>query len=763
MFDQVVPQAGEVSLRDYMDMLVRRRLTILKTFALVFSVGAALTWATKPTYKASGRIAVVTDTSAQSRMASDLPFNDIFLSNRGNGIDTQIEILRSEKLLDEAHRMAHVPRGAATVKAEQVDKTDVIKFDVESNQMEYAARLATFLPEAYRIYLTTSRKTGINNALKFVQSRYDEESAKLINAEVALNHFRLNRHVVDIPEQRKGQIDQALKLEETLRAEESRQVGFRATLSQLQAVRNALPEYLTIPVTTNNITQIEARKDHIAQLKNERASLLVLFKPTHVKVQELDAKISDAEELLARTPDKITTTTRQPNPEIRDYEQKIATAKGELASTDVKVDKTRAAVATSQRGLSPYGALELEQARLQRDVERHGEAAKSLNKTLQDLNLREKMSDNPVETLNTKVKAALVGPLRIKSLIYASLIGLILGFCIALIQEYLDDRVSGPEDASRLLEAPPLGYVPFVESEKGRLIGQGGEGGSLIETYRLLRSNVQFASVDDPAQLLLVTSSMPGEGKSVTACNLAAVAALNGKRVILIDADLRRPTLHEKFNLNWQPGLTNVLIGHSTLEEALQKTDVPELQILTSGHLPPNPSELLNSRAMQDLLQELRTKADLIIFDTSPILAAADAQVLAAEVDGVLFVVQIGETRKSAVRVSGDLLRQARARVLGVVFNKIRLESRSMYGYGNYKYYGAYRYYSQYSQYSSQVPGEKSKRSQLAAEFEALPYKHIGEGVSNDQTNGSNGHNSNSNNGSNDTNGKDVEKGKEDA
>jgi Mrp family chromosome partitioning ATPase len=163
---------------------------------------------------------------------------------------------------------------------------------------------------------------------------------------------------------------------------------------------------------------------------------------------------------------------------------------------------------------------------------------------------------------------------------------------------------------------------------------------------------------------------------------------------------------------------------------------------------------------MQDLLQELRTKADLVIFDTSPILAAADAQVLAAEVDGVLFVVQIGETRKSAVRVSGDLLRQARARVLGVVFNKIRLESRSMYGYGNYKYYGAYRYYSQYSQYSSQVPGEKSKRSQLAAEFEALPYKHIGEGISNEHTNGSNGH---TNNSSNDTNGKDVEKGKEDA
>jgi succinoglycan biosynthesis transport protein ExoP len=761
MFDQVVPQAGEVSLRDYMDMLVRRRLTILKTFALVFSVGAALTWATKPTYRASGRMVVSTDNSARNQMASNLPFNDVFLQSGGsNAIDTQIEILRSEKLLDEAHRMAHVPRGAATVKAEQVDKTDVIRFDVDSNIQEYAQRLATFLPEAYRNYLGGSRKTGITNALNFITSRYTEENNKLIDAEVKLRRFRLNKGVVNLTEQQKNQLDQALKLEETLRAEEARQVGLQATLGQLQGVRKALPDYTVIPVTTDNHTQIEALKDRIQLLKNERASVLVLFKPTHIKVQEIDAKISDAEQNLARTPDKVTTTTRTPNADIRDYEQKIATAKGELASSTAALGKIRTAVATSQAGLAPYGALELEQARLQRDVEQYTDTVKSLSKTKQDLELKVKGVDNPVETLNTKVKAALIGPLRIKSLIYASLIGLILGFCIALIQEYLDDRVSSPDDASRLLEAPPLGYVPFVESEKGRLIGQGGEGGSLIETYRLLRSNVQFASVDDPAQLLVVTSSMPGEGKSVTACNLAAVAALNGRRVILIDADLRRPTLHEKFNLNWQPGLTNVLIGHSTLEEALQKTDVPELQILTSGHLPPNPSELLNSRAMQDLLQELRTKADLVIFDTSPILAAADAQVLAAEVDGVLFVVQIGETRKSAVRVSGDLLRQARARVLGVVFNKIRLESRSMYGYGNYKYYGAYRYYSQYSQYSSQVPGEKSKRSQLAAEFEALPYKHIGEGISNEHTNGSNGH---SNNSSNDTNGKDVEKGKEDA
>src|SRR5262249_104613 len=160
--------------------------------------------------------------------------------------------------------------------------------------------------------------------------------------------------------------------------------------------------------------------------------------------------------------------------------------------------------------------------------------------------------------------------------------------------------------------------------------------------------------------------------------------ALDGRNVILVDADLRRPTLHEKFKVDQRPGLTNVLVGHTPLEDALKETEISGLRILTAGPLPPNPAELLNSHSMRAVHRDLRNVGDVVIFDSPPFLATADAQVLAAMADGMIYVIQFGEAKKSAVRHAMDLINQAHARVLGVVFNKIDLSSRRddyYYGY----------------------------------------------------------------------------------
>ncbi len=210
----------------------------------------------------------------------------------------------------------------------------------------------------------------------------------------------------------------------------------------------------------------------------------------------------------------------------------------------------------------------------------------------------------------------------------------------------------------------------------------------MLESYRVLRSNVRFAAVDEPLQSILVTSTVPGEGKSLTAANLAVAMALDGKRVVLVDADLRRPTVHEKFGLRHAPGLTNVLVGAMDLDSALQSTSIENLRILTSGPIPPNPAELLNSRAMEQTQEDLKERADMVIFDSPPCLSVADAQVLSATVDGLIYVIQLGSTKKSALRHGYELLRQAHARILGVVYNKIQTDNgRSEYYYGYYSYY----------------------------------------------------------------------------
>ena len=190
---------------------------------------------------------------------------------------------------------------------------------------------------------------------------------------------------------------------------------------------------------------------------------------------------------------------------------------------------------------------------------------------------------------------------------------------------------------------------------------------------------------------VLVTSPAPGDGKTTVATNLAITIAQSGKRVLLIDADLRLPTHHTIFSIpepEQAPGLSGVLAGQATLNDAVRRSPVEGLDLLPCGPRPKNPAELLNSQAMHDLHEALKDRCDIVIFDSPPSLATADAQVLSADVDGVLYVVQFGEAKKSAVRHAGDLLRQARARVLGVVFNKIDLAAnRDDYYYGYYRSY----------------------------------------------------------------------------
>ncbi|WP_082233341.1 CpsD/CapB family tyrosine-protein kinase [Halobacillus massiliensis] len=217
---------------------------------------------------------------------------------------------------------------------------------------------------------------------------------------------------------------------------------------------------------------------------------------------------------------------------------------------------------------------------------------------------------------------------------------------------------------------------------KGRkIIANDNPKSPISEQYRTIRANLQFASVDKELQSLLITSSGPTEGKSMTAANMAAVFAQQGKRVLLIDADLRKPTVHHTFRLSNTRGLSNFLVGRELLKDICQVTAVDNLEVLTSGPIPPNPSELLGSKTMGKLLLEARQIYDMIILDTPPVLAVSDSQVLASEVDGVMLVVRSGQTEFSAAERAKELLQQSKANLLGVVLNDREKKSSNYYYY----------------------------------------------------------------------------------
>ncbi|MGG4407206.1 CpsD/CapB family tyrosine-protein kinase [Niallia taxi] len=218
---------------------------------------------------------------------------------------------------------------------------------------------------------------------------------------------------------------------------------------------------------------------------------------------------------------------------------------------------------------------------------------------------------------------------------------------------------------------------------KRKLVAKYDPKSPISEQYRTIRTNILYSSVDEEIRSLMVTSSGPGEGKSTTTANLAVVFAQQGKTVLLIDADLRKPTVHYTFKLTNNTGLTSVLTNQIGLMEAVNKTDENNLYVLPSGPIPPNPSELLGSRAMKQFMEQVSEEFDLVIFDTPPVLAVTDAQILGNLCQGSVLVVSSGKTEKDSLMKTKELLNTTNGRVLGVVLNNKKIDKKS-----NYYYYG---------------------------------------------------------------------------
>jgi capsular exopolysaccharide synthesis family protein len=224
----------------------------------------------------------------------------------------------------------------------------------------------------------------------------------------------------------------------------------------------------------------------------------------------------------------------------------------------------------------------------------------------------------------------------------------------------------------------------MIMDNKRKLISKNDPKSPISEQYRTIRTNIQFSSIDQEVNTLMVTSSGPGEGKSTTVANLAVVFAQQGKSVLLVDADLRKPTVHYTFNLTNTIGLTSVLTNQLPLSEAVKLTDVANLLVLPSGPIPPNPSELLGSRAMKAFLENALQDFDFVLFDTPPVLAVTDAQILANQCDGTILVVGSGTTEIEQALKSKELLTSAQAKLMGVVLNNKKVDASAQY-----YYYGA--------------------------------------------------------------------------
>jgi non-specific protein-tyrosine kinase len=276
-----------------------------------------------------------------------------------------------------------------------------------------------------------------------------------------------------------------------------------------------------------------------------------------------------------------------------------------------------------------------------------------------------------------------------QNVLLAALAGLMLGVGTIFLLEYLDDTVKDAEDAQRVLNLSTLGAITRmggIHHPPDRLITVKHPRSPIAEAYRVLRTNLRFSGIGNPSGALLVTSANPGEGKTTSAANLAVTLAQSGKRVILVDTDLRRPSVDKFFGLPNDVGLSNLFLDDApVLESIIQPTAVEGLYVIPSGPLPPNPAEILDSKQMDEILSSLRARVDLLILDSPPVLAVADACILGSRCSGAILIIEAGHTRSDVCRRALDTLTQTNVKVFGVVLNK--LSTRRASGYYYYYYY----------------------------------------------------------------------------
>ena len=306
------------------------------------------------------------------------------------------------------------------------------------------------------------------------------------------------------------------------------------------------------------------------------------------------------------------------------------------------------------------------------------------------------------ELETTTVKATIVDPASYNptqvspkpalNLVIAGVLGLILGAAMALLRDLLDNTVSSASDVENTIDAPVLSSVAFdADVPKHPLLTEVGSHSTRVEAFRLLRTNLQFLDLDARPRALVITSAVPSEGKTSTATNLAIALAQTGLRVLLVDGDLRRPKVASVLGLERSVGMTTVLVGRSELQDSIQKHTDSGIYFLASGPIPPNPTEVLQSRAAQELFDRVSQMFDMVIIDGPPLLPVSDAAIMARDVDGAILVVRHGKTTKEQLKQAALRLNQVDANLLGVMVNMTPKRGGKGTGYG-YGYGYAYGY-----------------------------------------------------------------------
>ncbi|MFN3647989.1 MAG: GumC family protein [Armatimonadota bacterium] len=692
------PQTEEINIRQILDIIRRRRAIFLQVFIVVLAAGVVASLLQKPLYQTEGELIIPQGSQSINVVDPKDPLSYVLSAGASDPLSTQIREMSSTGFLESARKQAGVS-GRSDIQAPSVKieadgpQSNIVGVTVTGGDPKEITRLCEAILTLFPKWMEQHQTKEVAAALDFVETQYKETEAKLRAAETSLASFRREKQIASLELEAAARQREYSDLQATMRGAQMNATATRAQIDELKAILQSEPTQLLEVTTRDNPRYADLQRQQ-SELQQRLSEQLALYKPGSRQITDLQKQLDYVAAQLESEPRELETTVRAPNASRSTIQAQITDLQAKLQSYRAEANLARSRFEQRQGELEGSGAWEVQLNRLTQDRDRLQSQFNMLSERRQTLQIRKNALAPVGRPLSQPSEPnSPISPNRKADIAMTLVLALLLAGGVVMLQEWLDDRINSPEDLERVTPLPALGHVPLLGSNDPVAVHAHRANSQFAEAYRLLRSNVGFASIDAPLSRLQVTSASKGEGKTVTAANLATALAMDGKRVILMDADLRRPAVHRVFNLPNTPGLTEALTGTKSVQEVIRPTEIENLRVVTSGAIPPNPAELLGSAAFDSVLERLEAEADIVVVDSPPCMPVTDPLILAGRMDGVLLVLRVGQTRRGAIRHVSDLLHRAHARILGVVYNRISTERGSSYYYQNYYYYHGDDYY----------------------------------------------------------------------
>jgi len=572
------------------------------------------------------------------------------------------------------------------IRAREVGKrTNVVRLSYQDKDPRRASEVVNTLTQVYLERAISLKSEEARKSVEFIESQLDEVRGYLDSAEQRLEKFKSRSGLIQLDSEAKTLVEQLARTEQESNLLRLRQRQVEFAIESLKGAINRGEVYA--PSVLMDDPVVAALAERLAELEVEQRGLLSEVTASHPLALKLRKQIDGLERKM------------------------LATFVAAREALEVQVGTLRKQLAEGEAKLQALPKTEQELARLTRLatvnagiytflLEKNQEARIAQAATVSNINVVDPaiVPDQPVK------------PKKKKNLLLGGILGAMLGIGLAFFRDYLDDSIKESDSASRLLGLPVLSSIPLIDLRKGApltteegkkkrvLISHFEPRSPAAEAFRSLRTSIHFAGGKGQNQVLLMTSSLPGEGKTTLSANLALTLSQTGKRVLLVGCDLRKPTLHTMFEFPSAPGLTELLIGDCQVSDAGHHTGHYRLDVVNAGTTPPNPAELLGSSEMRTLVEDWRKEYDFILLDAPPVLAVTDASVLTSLVDRVLTVVEAGGIKIKAAQRMVELLRSVDAPLAGLVFNDKTGKGASYYGYYGKRYGGNYVYGEEYRQ-----------------------------------------------------------------